>query len=480
MGRGNYARDGTVLHPMPLARLKIPRIPKISWRDLAVTLGPYALLVVVAFWIAYRYVRPAPPSTIVITSGRTGSIFEAAAQRYRKILAREGVTLEIVASEGSLENLERLADPKSKVDVGFVQGGLAGLGDAGNVMSLGSVFYAPVAVFYRSPRPLARLSELRGKSIAIGREGSGTRAITEIFLKANGVEAKPPTTRVDLEGKDAADALVRGSVDAAFLTGDSASGATMSALIHTPGVHLFDFTQADAYARRFSYLSKIELPAGSLDLGRNIPAKPITLLAPTVELLAKPDLHPALSDMLIEAAREVHGRASLLQKAGEFPAPLEHEYRLSDDALRYYKSGKTFAYQHLPFWLASLVDRTVILLVPILVVLLPGIKIVPQLYRWRVRERIYGRYAELMALERAAFEQPAPEQRAELLRRLDQIEERVIRTKLPSWFADEIYLLRTHINFVRNQLTRTAGGATSSSSPAPVPPLPPSKDRPPG
>jgi len=175
-------------------------------------------------------------------------------------------------------------------------------------------------------------------------------------------------------------------------------------------------------------------------------------VAPTVELLARPDLHPALSDLLIEAAREVHGRANLLQKAGEFPAPLEHEYKLSDDALRYYQSGKGFAYRHLPFWLASLVDRTVILLLPIAVVLLPGLKIVPWLYRWRVRERIFGRYAELMALERAAFDESTPEERSKLLRRLDEIEERVIRLKLPAWFADELYVLRQHINFVRNRI----------------------------
>ncbi len=440
---------------MTLPRLKIPRI---SWRDLAVTLGPFILLVLVAFWITLRFVRPAPPHTVYLTSGRAGSIFQVTAERYRKILAREGVELEILPSEGSLENLKRLADPKSKADIGFVQGGLASLGEPDKVVSLGSMFYAPVVVFYRSARPIPLLSRLRGKSIAIGREGSGTRAIAGTLLKANGIDGKRPTTLVDLEGKDAADALIRGSVDAAILTGDSASGANMVQLIHTPGVRIFDFVQGDAYVRRFRYLSKIELPPGALDLGRNEPAKKLTILAPTVELIARPDLHPAISDMLIEAAREVHGRANLLQNAGEFPAPLEHEYRVSDDAQRYYKSGKGFAYRHLPFWLASLIDRAVIMLVPIMVLLLPGFKIVPALYRWRIRERIFRRYGELMALERAAFGHTTPEERGELLARLDEIEARVIRLKLPHWFADEAYLLRNHINFVRNHLNRVAAG----------------------
>ncbi len=437
---------------MSIPHLKIPRMPRVSWRDLASTLGPFLVILAAAFWLTYRFVRPAPPREIVVTTGPAGSIFEATAERYKAILARDGVKLEIRASEGSLQNLKRVADPASGVDVGFVQGGLADPEDASRVVSLGSISYAPVAVFYRSRRPIAFLSQLSGRSIAIGHEGSGTRAIAQALLAANGIRAGGRTTLVDLEGQDAANALVRGSVDAAILTGDSASAANLAELVHRSGIRLYDFVQADAYVRRFRYLSAIALPPGSLDLGKNEPAKTLTIVAPTVELLAKPDLHPAISDMLIEAAREVNGKASLLQEAGQFPAPLEHEYRLSDDAQRYYRSGKTFAYRHLPFWLASLVDRALILLVPIVVVLVPGLRIVPSLYRWRVRERIFRRYGELMALEREASERSSPERRDELLRRLDEIEGRVIRLKLPAWFADELYVLRQHITFVRNRL----------------------------
>jgi hypothetical protein len=432
-------------------------LPRISWRDLAMTLGPFVLLVAVAFWFAYRFVRPAPPDTIVITSGPAASVFQVTSERYRKILAREGVTLQILPSQGSLENIKRLSDPNFRVDIGFVQGGLSDLGDPSDLMSLGSVFYEPVLVFYRSPRPLSRLSELHGMRIAIGREGSGTRVLAETLLKANGIEAKGPTKLLGLDGKAAEEALLARQADAVFLMGDSATSASMRDLIHAPGIRLFDFVQGDGYVRRFRYLTKLELPPGALDLGKNTPAMPLTIIAPTVELIARSDLHPALSDMLIEAAREVHGRATLLQRAGEFPAPLEHEYRLSDDAQRYYKSGKSFAYKHLPFWLASLVDRALIMLVPIVVLLIPGLKIVPWLYRWRISGRIYRRYGELMALEREAFAQTTQEQRAELLKRLDEIEERVITVKLPGSFADQLYVLRQHIGFVRNQINQTGG-----------------------
>jgi len=189
----------------------------------------------------------------------------------------------------------------------------------------------------------------------------------------------------------------------------------------------------------------------------------LTMVAPTVELIARPGLHPALSDLLIQAAQEVHGRATLLQKAGEFPAPLEHEYQVSEDALRYYKSGKTFAYKHLPFWLASLFDRVFVLLVPLAVLLIPGSRVVPWFYRWRISQRIYKRYGELMALERTAYGEMTAAERAELLKHLDEIEHRVVTLKLPASFADQVYVLREHIHFARNRLQAggdSAGGRT--------------------
>jgi TRAP-type uncharacterized transport system substrate-binding protein len=432
----------------------IPRIniSRISWRDVAVTYGPFVVLVLIVFWITLHFIHPAPPSTIVMTTGADGSMFDVYAGRYAKILARQGVTLKMQPSQGSLENLKRLSDPQVKVDVGFVQGGIASLGDANNLVSLGSVFYVPVLVFYRAPQPIKFLSELNGKRIAIGREGSGARVLAETLLKANGIEAGGKSKLVDLEGKSAQAALVKGEIDAAFVMGDSATPATMRDLIHTQGIRLFDVVQGDAYVGRFRYLTKLALPPGSLDLGKNTPAETLTMVAPTVELVARPDLHPALSDMLIQAAQEVHGRATLLQKAGEFPAPLEHEYRVSEDAARYYKSGKSFAYRYLPFWLASLVDRMVLVLVPLAVVLIPGLKVVPALYKWRINSRIYRRYGELMELERIAFSDTTPAQRADLLTRLDEIDRRIITGKLPASAAEQLYVLRQHIHFVRGRL----------------------------
>jgi hypothetical protein len=431
------------------------RIQRISWRALAASLGPVLLLSAAAIWIAIHFVRPAPPHTITIASGPEGTTLWTYTEQYRKILARTGVTLKILPSEGSLDNLKRLSDPNSNVDVGFVQGGLSNLVDSGNLVSLGSMFYEPLAVFYRGA-PLRRLSELKGRRIAIGSEGSGARILALTLLEANGIEPKGTTKFLDLEGNDAAQALLERNVDAAFLIGDSATPASMQKLLHARSIRLFDFVQGDAYVRRFPYLNRLELPPGSLDLGSNIPVKTLTLIAPTFELIAQRDLHPALSDLLIEAAREVHGHTTLYQRAGEFPAPLEHEYSIGKEAARYYKSGKGFAYRYLPFWLGSLVDRIALVVLPLIVVLVPAMRLVPTLYNWRIKTRIYRPYGELMALERAALSKPTAEQRTELLKRLEDIEKTVIAIKMPGSIADQVYVLRQHINFVREQLAKHA------------------------
>jgi TRAP-type uncharacterized transport system substrate-binding protein len=439
--------------PRKLRRPRWPtRFTAVSWRDLAHTLGPVLLFIVLAVWIAFKFVRPAPPDTLVFTSGAEGSSFATNAEKYKTILARNGVKLEILPSQGSLENLKRLADPAFRADVGFVQGGVAAGTNIDHLVSLGTVSNQPLVIFYRNDVAIDRLSQLTGKRLAIGREGSGQRFLALTLLKANQIEPGGATELLDLSGDDAAQALIDGKIDTAFLMGDSAPPPVMRKLLNTPGVQLMNFGQADAYARRFPYLNKLELPLGSLDFGKNMPEHPIALIGPTTELIAREDLHPALSDLLIEAAREVHGRATLLQRAGEFPAPVEHEYRLSEDASRYYKTGKGFLYRNMPFWVASLADRTLVILVPILVLLIPALKLVPQLYRWRVSWRIYRWYGALLTLERDLLAQDQPEKREELVKRLDAIEQGVSRMKVPLAFADQFYVLRQNIIFVRQRL----------------------------
>ncbi|MBI4203921.1 MAG: TAXI family TRAP transporter solute-binding subunit [Betaproteobacteria bacterium] len=433
---------------MRILRIARKNLDHISLRDLIVAIAPLVLIVVAAFWIAYQFVKPAPPAALAMTTGTEGGAYRAYAERYREILARDGITLELRPSSGSIENLRRLADETSGVDVGFIQSGSGAAADAPGLVSLGSLYYEPLWVFYRGNVVLDRLSQLKGKRVAIGPEGSGIRKLALQLLSANDAEQQP-TTLLDLGMAAAAKALQKREIDAAFIIAGPDS-AVVQELLRADGVRLMSFSQAIAYTRLFPFLSSVVLPQGAIDLARNIPGRDTTLLAPTANLVAREDLHPALMSLLIQAATEVHGHAGLFQRTGEFPAPVAADFPLSEEAKRFYKSGPSFLQRYLPFWIAVLVQRMLVMLVPAIAVLIPLLRILPSLYAWRIRRRIYRWYGELKYLELELERNREPAQISEYLARLDTIEQRVSKLKVPLAFSNQLYTLRQHISFVRD------------------------------
>jgi TRAP-type uncharacterized transport system substrate-binding protein len=415
-----------------------------------------ALVVFIFVWTAvafafFWFFHSAPPRKITITSGFAGSSFESNAVNYGLVLGSNGVALKILHSKGTVENLERLADPSFPVDIGFVQGGITNTNVRRELVSLGSVSYQPLVIFYRAETNVVLLSDFKGKRLAIGPLGSGTHSLAAPLLTMNGIDPNG-TNAVDLEAEAAVKALMDGAIDAIFLMGDSASPSLMRKLFQTPGIRIYSFTQADGYTRRLSYLNKLVMPRGSIDFGKDIPPQDVVLVAPSVELMARADLHPALVDLLIESAQNVHGRAGIFKRKNEFPSPVEHDYPISAEAQRYYKSGKTFSYRHLPFWLASVVNRVVVVFIPLIVVLIPAIRMVPTLLRLRVRLQLYRWYRRLLAIDRE-LRQPTPStNRHALSQQLDAIEFGANEMKVPASFADQFYGLRTHIGLVRDQL----------------------------
>jgi len=439
------------------ARPHSPRFPgehsHADLRDLTLTFAPLAVLAVVVVTLLVWLIDPAPPRTITMSAGPHDSSFLLAANDYKKILARNGITLNVLESDGSMQNLQRLLDPRQKVDIALVQGGVSDGLDISSLMSLGSVFYDPVVVFYRGSG-IASLAELEGKRIAIGRAGSGTRVLALKLLEANGIEPAHDTLLLPDDGLQAATKLVSGEVDAAILNGDSATRGLMLRLLKVPGISVMNFDEASAYTRLFPYLDEVDLPPGVLDLRHRIPPVTVHLISPTVELVARSKLHPAISDLFIEAAQEIHGMPGLLQHAGQFPSPIQREYPMSEDAQRYYKTGKSFLYRSLPFWLASIADRTLVLLVPLAVLLVPTLRLIPALYRWRVRSRIYRYYGSLIAIEREALKEPSAEERKALFQELDHVEASLNELRMPLAYADAFYVLREHVGFVRSRLAQ--------------------------
>ena len=421
-------------------------------RGLPISLGLLLLLSLIAATVAFVFLRSAPPTTLTLTSGPKGSSFANVAEQYRKILAREGVTLKILTSQGSRDNLARLEDDKQDVDVGFVVGGETAGHDTAHLVSLGSLSYQPMMIFYRG-KPKDLISDFKQHRLDTGLEGSGASALAQTLLDANGIKAGDGTQVGHRAPADSIQALKDGKIDALFAMSDSTPTALMRELLRDEDVHLFNFVQAEGYTHRITYLNKLVLPRGAIDFGEDIPPENVTLIAPTVELIARDDLHPALSDLLLTAAREVHGRAGLYKKAGDFPSAIEHDFPISSDASRFYASGRGFLYRSFPFWIASLIERILAIVVPMTIILVPGFKIAPAIFRWRVVSRIYRWYAVLQRIERDADAGPLDVERCDgLLARLEHVETTVTRLVVPPAFGDLLYGLRSHIAVVRESL----------------------------
>ncbi len=438
------------------------RVIRMTLRDLLVIGLPMAALIFFAFWAAYQFVQPAPPKRLVISTGAVDGSYQSFAARYRDVFAQNGIELVLQPSAGAVQNIDRLLDPHVAVDVAFVQSGVARGRDTAGLMSLGMLYPEPLWVFHRARKTLASLDQLRGKRVAVGPEGSGTRLLALELMEAHGLGAEVVNLS-PLSGIAAAQALAANEIDVAFLVGAAQSGGVWTAL-YTPGVDLFHFAQGEAYVRRFPFLALLTLPRGAIDFQSNIPRRDVTLVAPTAMLVAREDMHPALIDLLLQAAATVHGDAGLFQKAGQFPTPTGAEIPLSREAERYYKSGRPFLQRYLPFWAATLVDRLIVMLVPIIAILIPMMRVAPYLYSWRVRSRVFRYYGELKLIELQAEQSPDSKTPDEWLAEIDRIETAAHRIPTPTAFADQVYTLRAHVHMVRKALLRRFAMAKSEET----------------
>jgi TRAP-type uncharacterized transport system substrate-binding protein len=437
---------------------KILKFTKFSLRDFLVAAGPAVIAILATCLLAYWLVDPSPPSVVTLATGQDNSAYQALGKRYAAALAKHDIRVIQQDSLGSQENLQRLKDPASRVDIAFVQSGSTEQEEAERVglVSLGSLFTEPVWLFLRSDRGgrnVTHLTQLKGLKINVGPEGTGVPILFRKILSVNGVEAEELKLGA-LENTPATVELLAGRIDG--LVFSSAPDAPLiQMLLQTPGIRLFDFAQAEAYTRRFPFLSHVVLPRGIVDLGKDLPPKDYHLIAPTATLVARSDLHPAIVDLFVDAAATIHGNAGWFNRKDEFPTASYTEIPVSPAAQKFYKNGPPLLQRYLPFWLANFFERMWVVVVALGALILPLSRIIPPIYVWKVRSRVYRWYGQLRAVEQAIEEVP-PEKQAEVypaqLQRLNDIEERVNRISIPLSFADELYGLRSHINFVRRRV----------------------------
>jgi len=414
-----------------------------------------ALVVAVAaaaIWTLLTSKSVFPPRTLVMATGPEGGANQELGERYRTILAREGLDLRLIPSPGGVENLARLRDPRSGVSVGFVEAGIARGEDSSDLASLGTVSFEPIWLFLRGQAHTIPTQALQGKRISIGQEGSGTRVVARRLLQLNGVE-ETSVKLLGLSPEQAAEALLRGEVDAAVMLTSWQSPAVRK-LLAADGIVLATFPRADAYVALFPLLNKLVLPTGVADLARNVPPTDVTLLAVQESLAVRKDLHPALQYILLEAASEVHGGPGIFQKAGRFPAPEAIDLPLSDQARNFYKSGRPFLYRYLPFWLSGITERLLIVLIPLLAVAYPLARILPQMYQWWMQHHLFKLYGDLKLLETEARRRGAGESIDDLISALDTLQERTTRMFVTLSFAQRRYILKQHIQLAREQFEK--------------------------
>ena len=439
------------------------RATLLSFRDLGATALPFILLAVCLLVIAYALLDPSPPRRVVLATGQDQGAYAEFGKRYVQILKENGVEVRLKKTAGAAENIALLRQPGGEVDIAFVQGGADddrppvsddSDADADGLVSLGSLFYEPVWLFYRSDSAqrllkapeLTSVAQLAGWRVNIGEPGSGVPNLMRRLVEANRIDAAT-ITLVREPQTPAVVGLLEGRIDA-IVFASAPESLLVQMLLQTPGIRLFDFAQAEAYARRFPWLSPVTLPRGVVDLAGDIPPADVHLVAPTATLVARKETHPALIQLFVQAAQQVHGGAGWFRKKGDFPNANNTERPLASEAQRFYTNGPPVLQRYLPFWLANLVDRMWPVLVTIVAALIPLSRMLPPLYTFRVRSRIFRWYRQLRDVEKAIGRRP----NAELLRELQAIEERVEQVTVPLSYADELYSLRTHIHMVAERL----------------------------
>ncbi len=429
-----------------------------SEHKLATTIFAVALCVA-GLALAYKYARPGVPTEVVMSTGSPGGAYATYAKRYAAALAEEGIKLTLKPSQGATENLGRLIDASSGVDLAFVQNGLIEREktDEGALESLGSFFHEPVFVFYRPQsfaRPLQSFGELAGKRAAIGAAGSGTRVLALSLLALHNLPTDASSRFVAQGGEAAANALRAGELDAAIFVGNIASPLLQS-MFRDSSLRVADLAMAETYARRLPQVSMITMPVGLIDVSLMLPAQTIRTVATTSSLVARDDLHPAVTFLLMRAAKRIHGGGDALSKVNEFPSfAFAQDFPPSADAERLLKEGTPFLYRYLPFKLANFVSRAAVFLIPLLALLLPLTDWIPKIIGMRVKGKLFRHYKTMKQIDESVRVATTTNDLDQAAAQIDALDAEVGRLNVPTNYSNDQFGIRDHMDLVRVRIER--------------------------
>jgi NMT1-like family len=412
--------------------------------------------------VVWWYMDPPPPSHFAMATGAPGGSQYELGQKYASFFEEKGIKIHLVPTTGAVENLSLLTDGSRKVQAGFIQAGTVepDILEAKGVVSLGAIDYTPIWFFYRGPyRKEIDLEALNGRlknfpnsKISIGTPGNGTFLQTTRLLEAAGVNTKDPQF-VHLSGQKSVDAILKGEIDGAFIA-DLHSAKNVMKLINEPSIHFSSFKWGAGFARVLPYLQILSLPAGGVSVAQKIPPENVDLLVTTTHLVVDENLHPAIQYLFIAAAKEINGKPSFFAHRGEFPSFKNSGLPESPVFQRYEQNGQPWLMNYFSFWLAELINRLAVIVLPFLVIAYPILSSLPKLRAERIHKKINGIYGALKDYEFALSKDYDPERISEYLIKLDHLEYRALKLKVPKSMSTDYYALRTNINYVRDCLNR--------------------------
>ncbi|MEM7327255.1 MAG: TAXI family TRAP transporter solute-binding subunit [Pseudomonadota bacterium] len=422
-------------------------------KDALKVYGPLAAVILVLLIITMRFVAPPPPMELRFAAGGVDGQYYALAQRYADALAVHGIEVDVLETAGTVENYQRLAD--GTADVALLQGGIAGSVESAVVESLGGVLAEPYWIFVRADSGAADFGDLSAGAIAAGPVGSGTRAMTERLQTEWGGQWAPLDPR---SGGAAASAVIAGDVDASVFTA-SVDASYVQRLLRDPAIRLIGVRRAQGLAMRDPALAPVTLYEGVVDMDRNIPAADTSLIAAIAQLGVRQDLHPALQAVLLETAEPLHDVGTMITPGGTYPDANQTDLPLSSEARRFYRKGPTFLRRYFSFGWANFLERAWVFLIPLITLSIPLVQMAPPVYRWRIRRKIYVWYNDLHDLERRGFDAADDATRQQVLSDIQALQNEVGRVEVPVSYNDELYHLRSHINFVEALIARQAAKA---------------------
>lgn len=424
-----------------------------GWWRIFQYFGLYVPVVLVLLALLIFKADPIPPKKAYLATGQRGSSYHALAEKFAEYFKAHGVTLELVETRGLSQGLQGLIDEDNRVNATFLTAGAAEEGQYPGMVSLGSLKYSPVWLFYRGAAPSEQhpLDDLLQRRMAVGMDGTNTRLFLNRLLALHGRTLPTAANLLEIAHEEAADRFARGELDAVFIV-DGIDSPTVQRLLKVPGRRIVDFALAPAYIKKMPFLERVTLPRGSIDLVQLFPEKDISLLASTVTLVVEKDTHPALQWLYLRAAEDIsRDRSEFFSKPNHFPEYVDRNVALSPVGARYFESGLPAIFNYLPNTLATLFHGTWGMVLAGLAVGWPLFLQILSLRQYPSNKLLYDYWQDLRDLEHDLQRIETPQDAQLLIEQLDDMLAEVLETWLEDDLIHRYFGLRRTIQDVRHQ-----------------------------